>query len=95
MKRYAIIRGARTAEEVAAYMPGNYSVVGSAIERTETFSSTHDDGRAKSDRLAVVIGGSDAAGWTLNGYVIPRLASGMMNTEEIDLSHPIMKVLPA
>ncbi len=40
-----------------------------------------------------VIGGRDAAGWTLHAYVIPRLASGLYFSTEIDLSHPIMKQL--
>ena len=37
----------------------------------------------------VLIGGVDNHGWTLDGYVIPRLASGMMRCEEIvlDLEH--------
>ena len=35
-----------------------------------------------------VIGGRDVAGWTLDAYVIPRLASGLYFATEIDLSHP-------
>lgn len=31
---------------------------------------------------AVVISGIDAAGWTLDDYVIPRLASGLMSATE-------------
>lgn len=31
----------------------------------------------------VVIAGVDNAGWTLDGYVIPRLASGMIRAEEV------------
>jgi hypothetical protein len=38
-----------------------------------------------------VIYGKDTAGWTLHGYVLPRLASGLYFGEEIDLSHPVMK----
>lgn len=41
-----------------------------------------------------VIGGRDEAGWTLDGYVIPRCASGLIWVEEIDLSHPVMKEVP-
>jgi hypothetical protein len=29
-----------------------------------------------------VIGGEDARGWTLDGYVIPRLASGLLFADE-------------
>ena len=42
-----------------------------------------------------VIGGRDAAGWTLDAYVLPRLASGLYFATEIDLSHPAFKELPA
>ncbi len=42
-----------------------------------------------------VIGGRDAAGWTLDAYVIPRLGSGLYFGVEIDLSHPAFKQLPA
>lgn len=60
------IRGRDTAETVAAYMPGNYRVIG----------MDGDD---------VLIGGTDNHGWTLDDYVIPRLASGMMLAVEIHL----------
>jgi len=46
---------------------------------------------AYSDQKQTVIEGRDNAGWTLDGYVLPRLASGMYVGQEIDLSHPIMK----
>jgi hypothetical protein len=42
-----------------------------------------------------LIEGRDDAGWTLDGYVIPRLRSGNYGVEEIDLSHPVMKSVPA
>jgi hypothetical protein len=66
--RYAQIRGARTSEEVRAYLPENYSV----------FRTGPDDGR-----LLVTIRGVDRAGWTLDDYVLPRLASGSMYGNEI------------
>ena len=31
----------------------------------------------------IVIQGSDMAGWTLDGYVIPRLGSGLIGCKEI------------
>jgi len=43
----------------------------------------------------LVIAGEDDAGWTLEGFVIPRLASGLIGCEEIDVSHPIMREVPA
>jgi hypothetical protein len=36
-----------------------------------------------SEDQGVIIQGTDNAGWTLEGYVIPRLASGLINAEEI------------
>ena len=42
----------------------------------------------------IVIGGRDDHGWTMHGYVLPRLGSGMIGAKEIDLSHPIMKLIP-
>ncbi|MCP4902332.1 MAG: hypothetical protein GY906_35645 [bacterium] len=54
---------------IAAYLPRNYRArVAYAATRT---------GRA------VVIIGRDNAGWTLNDYVIPRLASGLYFAREI------------
>lgn len=78
--RYALVRGARDRDHVDRYMPGNY----------ETIWCGSFEGRA-----AVVIAGRDAGGWTLDSYVIPRLGSGLMFAEEIDLSHPLMSRVPA
>lgn len=75
-KRYALVNGARDAEEAARYLPDNYRVIHAR------------DG-------VVVIEGRDVAGWTLDAYVIPRLASGLIAANEIDLSHPIMREVPS
>lgn len=32
----------------------------------------------------ILIAGEDVAGWTLDGYVIPRLASGLIWAHEVD-----------
>lgn len=32
----------------------------------------------------ILIIGEDSAGWTLDGYVIPRLASGLIAARELD-----------
>lgn len=42
----------------------------------------------------MLVEGRDDHGWTLDGYVLPRLASGLHPGHEIDLSHPVMKELP-
>lgn len=66
--RYADIRGARTSDEVAAYLPADYHV----------FSTRHDE----LGKFVVTIRGVDRAGWTLDDYVLPRLASGLMFGDE-------------
>jgi len=33
--------------------------------------------------VTVIVRGEDYAGWTLEDYVIPRLASGMIFTKEV------------
>ncbi len=82
-KRYALVRGLElTTAKVAPYLPTNYKVEGE-VQAVEF-------GR---EVTLVVIGGRDSHGWSLDKYVIPRLGSGMMACEEIDLSHPVMKKL--
>ena len=71
-KRFAYVLGARRPEEVEAYLPSGYGLM-------ESFPGTIQ-GR---ERLVVVIGGQDAAGWTLDGYVVPRLASGLLTAVEL------------
>jgi len=70
--RYALVSA--DDDQVAAYLPDNYRVVGSVDGQT-------------------VIAGRDVAGWTLDAYVIPRLASGLYFATEIDLSHSALKQL--
>ena len=82
MKRYAIIFS--DSPQIDAYMPGNYSVIWRG-EYHEAYKLTNK---------VTVIAGEDNAGWTLDDYVLPRLASGMYYGEEIDLSHPVMKLVP-
>lgn len=67
-RRYAEVRGA-DAEVVAKYLPRGYRVDGQR--------ESHDDGHP-----VVFISGVDDAGWTLDGYVLPRLASGMIWAHE-------------
>ena len=77
--RYALIHTTAVAP-IDAYLPENYSVLARGV---------NDYGGG------IVIEGRDVAGWTLHEYVLPRLASGLYFGEEIDLSHPIMKSVPA
>jgi hypothetical protein len=69
--RYALISAnAGQTDQIAAYMPGNYAVLG----RTPIKAS---------NTVSVLIGGRDQHGWTLDGYVLPRLASGMYYGDEV------------
>jgi hypothetical protein len=95
MKRYAIVRNARSQREVEAYLPANYTVKGSVETGPGLYlggGNPHTLDRPPTYEF--VIEGRDVAGWTLE-YVIPRLASGLIFADEIDLSHPIMKEIPA
>jgi len=66
-KRYAVVSGLNVSERVVArYLPGNYQVVEDSVDLDGT----------------VLIEGEDDAGWTLDGYVIPRLLSGFYGCKE-------------
>ena len=73
--RKAEVRGARSEQEVAAYMPANYRVTGSHMGPAYEGASY--------DKLVVTIEGMDSHGWTFEGYVEPRLASGLMFAKEV------------
>jgi hypothetical protein len=80
--RYAVVSG--NAATIANYLPADYSVLGPAL--TEALPEDSDLGyivRVSKDGC-VIVGGHDNAGWTLDGYVLPRLASGMYGAREID-----------
>ena len=66
--RFAFVRGARRREEVSAYLPDGFAVIGEGVSDGRTF---------------YVIGGYGSHGWTLDEYVMPRLASGLMAAEEV------------
>lgn len=86
MLRYALITTTGSLEQIERYLPGNYAVI---------YSSPFSGHPANtSSTREIVIQGEDNSGWTLDGYVIPRLASGLHFAKEIDLSHPIMKTIP-
>ncbi len=88
MKRYAIVTNAHSRSQLENYLPGNYEVIHEAFETTQPFGDTTP---GRTDRLVFVIGGTDSFGWGLDSYVIPRLATGLIYANEIDLSHPVMK----
>ncbi len=87
MKRYALITGHRAdPKTITAYLPSNYKIL---------WVGEWEEYPGGPVGPAVVIEGRDYAGWTLHQYVIPRLGSGMIHATEIDLSHPVMKLIPA
>lgn len=65
------------ADTVAAYLPGRYRVERLVTDVVEW----------------LLIQGEDYAGWTLDGYVLPRLASGFIFGREI--TEDEVKGLPA
>lgn len=68
--RVAVVAGSGVTEEkVARYLPANYQTAGM---REGEFGPV------------VVIAGMDKAGWTMNDYVIPRLASGWYTAREVE-----------
>jgi hypothetical protein len=71
IRRALLTTGEQSIESVAAYLPSNFIV-------RELLGSTPQ-------RRRYAIEGVDQAGWTLDGYVIPRLASGLIFAREIDL----------
>lgn len=72
--RYAVVSlRTESPDTVERYLPGNYTVMGTTLKSLSYGS-------------AAVIGGVDSAGWTLEGYVLPRLSSGLISGYEIDLS---------
>jgi hypothetical protein len=92
MKRYALISTKQaSAETIGEYLPSNYTIIGTAEHANPIDASE----RPANFGPCVVIQGADEAGWTLDGYVLPRLGSGLIVGREIDLSHPVMKTIPA
>lgn len=62
---------------VGAFLPHNYRVVGTGMDPRRGPDSVQ--------MLYVTIEGKDDRGWTLEDYVIPRLASGLYFAEEVPM----------
>lgn len=69
--RYAAVTGARDAEHLTRYLPGNYEVYG------------HRFPDGPGGKIVLLIRGRDDCGWTLDDYVIPRCASGLIWVTEV------------
>jgi hypothetical protein len=57
-------------------------VTGADIAAVRRFLPSNYRASETADGGVIVIG-EDSAGWTLDGYVIPRLASGLISAREI------------
>lgn len=80
-ERVAVVTGgADNLAQVQAYLPDNYTA------QEEQFQYQDPDG-SYSSKTRIVIRGTDHAGWTLDDYVIPRLASGLVFAQE-EFTHP-------
>lgn len=53
-----------------------------SLREVQAYMPNNYSAREKRDGT-IIIEGTDVAGWTMGGYVIPRLASGNMRVEEI------------
>ena len=73
--RYAVVQGARDESVVEAYLPDNYIIV-----RELPLPSGW-----------MLMAGEDDRGWTLDGYVAPRMRQWGMAVEEIDAEHALVK----
>jgi hypothetical protein len=83
--RYALVSTRRdTAETIERYLPANYRIV------YETPGPT-----GKVEPLTyVIVAGEDNAGWTMDGYVIPRLGSGLVGARELNGEYA-RQIIPA
>jgi len=70
--RVALIERGAKIDTVRRYLPSNYEAV--------IAPALNED--------AIIITGRDSGGWTLDGYVIPRLASGLIFAREITPTTP-------
>lgn len=94
MKRYAIVslRGT-TRHQIEAYLYSNYQPFIGDVELTDEMIDTVGP-RNMIAGAYVLLEGRDVAGFTLDA-LRDRLMSGLHCSAEIDLSHPIMKGVPA
>ena len=64
---------------VSAYLPANYHVSGAQCVAKSVGKTS-----IVVNECTVYISGYDNCGWTLDDYVIPRLASGLFFARELD-----------
>lgn len=65
-------------------MDTRYAVVqGASVETVARYLPSNYQVEGVDDSGFIRISGTDHAGWTLDGYVIPRLASGLISAKEV------------
>ena len=53
------------------------------LERVRQYLPSNYSAVYDETRDCIVVAGTDQAGWTLDGYVLPRLASGLIFASEV------------
>ena len=66
MIRYALVTNADSRRQAEAYLPSNFEVIFEKLVPADRVESS------RRMKRVFVIAGEDNAGWTLDGYVIPR-----------------------
>jgi hypothetical protein len=83
-ERFALVSVHRdSVETIQRYLPHNY-VVNTAIRTPITDPVT--------GLPCVLVEGRDDAGWTMDGYVIPRLGSGLIGAREVSADEAVQAV---
>jgi hypothetical protein len=67
--------------EVERYLPAHFEIVDPKVLEQTAGIPLDDNGLPEH----ILIEGYDRAGWTLDGYVIPRLGSGLIFAKEVSL----------
>lgn len=94
MMRYALVSNADSRKQLEAYLPGiNYRIIGEFDEADPVFLDS-DRFVGREGRPVFVIQWHTARGFSFDGYVKPRLASGSIHANEVGLDHPVMKLIP-
>ena len=86
MKRYALVSLAGTTlSAIERHLPDHYQVLALLADPPDPCPAYP----------VVVVHGRDQKESTLHQHVLPALAAAGISASEIDLSHPVMKQIPA
>lgn len=81
MRTAIITGGAEDLDHVGRYMPNNYQALQIDAQPFDTYAAL--GAPMPTTAAFILIVGEDVAGWTLDGYVLPRLASGLIFAVEV------------